>query len=146
MPYGERGQFSNTILQCHAARPSARRHLPRLTRIRAQESGRDGPRASTGSTPGGGPEIRVIAIPQAAIAPHARGDFPHACRDGEIAGSGRESTADLTVQFDVIKGERTRWPRLETEERIIVAGRVSGAAAEGIRRFHGRFPASGWRA
>jgi len=68
-------------------------------------------------------------------------------RDGEIAGSGRESTADLTFQFDVIKGERTRWPRLETEERIIVAGRVSGAAAEGIRRlFHGRVPASGWRA
>lgn len=52
------------------------------------------------------------------------GDFHAAQGDGEIAGSGLESTADVTFQFDVIKGQRIRWPRLENDEFIMVAGSV----------------------
>ena len=50
------------------------------------------------------------------------GDFHAAQGDGEIAGSGLESTADVTFQFDVIKGRRIRWPRIENDEYIMVAG------------------------
>jgi amidase len=50
------------------------------------------------------------------------GDFHAAQGDGEIAGSGLESTADVTFQFDVIKGKRIRWPRLENDDYIMVAG------------------------
>jgi acetamidase/formamidase len=50
------------------------------------------------------------------------GDFHAAQGDGEIAGSGLESTADVTFQFDLIKGKRIRWPRLENSEYIMVAG------------------------
>src|SRR5262245_2979186 len=50
------------------------------------------------------------------------GDFHAAQGDGEIAGSGLESTADVTFQFDVIKGRRIRWPRIENSEFIMVAG------------------------
>lgn len=52
------------------------------------------------------------------------GDFHAAQGDGEIAGSGLESTADVTFQFDVIKGQRIRWPRIENDEYIMVAGSV----------------------
>ena len=34
--------------------------------------------------------------------------------DGEIIGSGLETTMDVTFEFDVIKGKRIRWPRIET--------------------------------
>src|SRR3712207_7227144 len=44
--------------------------------------------------------------------------------DGEIVGSGLETTMDVTFQFDVIKGKRIRWPRIENEEFIMVAGSV----------------------
>jgi len=50
------------------------------------------------------------------------GDFHAAQGDGEIAGSGLESTADVTFQFDVIKDRRIRWPRIENDEFIMVAG------------------------
>jgi acetamidase/formamidase len=50
------------------------------------------------------------------------GDFHALQGDGEIAGSGLESTADVTFQFDLIKGRRIRWPRLENDEHIMVAG------------------------
>jgi acetamidase/formamidase len=50
------------------------------------------------------------------------GDFHAAQGDGEIAGSGLESTADVTFQFDLIKGKRIRWPRLENDDYIMVAG------------------------
>jgi amidase len=50
------------------------------------------------------------------------GDFHAAQGDGEIAGSGLESTADVTFQFDLVKGKRIRWPRLENSEYIMVAG------------------------
>ena len=42
--------------------------------------------------------------------------------DGEIAGSGLETTADVTFQFDLIKGRRIRWPRMEDANDIMVAG------------------------
>ena len=44
--------------------------------------------------------------------------------DGEIVGSGLETTADVTFQFDLIKGQRIRWPRMEDEHDIMVAGSV----------------------
>ena len=50
------------------------------------------------------------------------GDFHAAQGDGEITGSGLESTADVTFQFDLIKGRRIRWPRIENDEHIMVAG------------------------
>ena len=52
------------------------------------------------------------------------GDFHALQGDGEIAGSGLESTADVTFQFEVIKGKRIRWPRIENDEHIMVAGSV----------------------
>jgi acetamidase/formamidase len=42
--------------------------------------------------------------------------------DGEIAGSGLETTMDVTLQIDVIKGRRIRWPRMEDADDIMVAG------------------------
>ena len=44
--------------------------------------------------------------------------------DGEIVGSGLETTMDVTFQFDVIKGKAIRWPRIENAEHIMVAGSV----------------------
>src|SRR5688572_28558298 len=44
--------------------------------------------------------------------------------DGEIIGSGLETTADVTFQIDVIKGRRIRWPRMEDENDIMVARSV----------------------
>ncbi|MEO6212766.1 MAG: acetamidase/formamidase family protein [Vicinamibacterales bacterium] len=44
--------------------------------------------------------------------------------DGEIVGSGLETTADVTFQFDLIKGRRIRWPRMEDDNDIMVAGSV----------------------
>lgn len=42
--------------------------------------------------------------------------------DGEIVGSGLETTMDVTLQFDVVKGKRIRWPRIENADYIMVAG------------------------
>lgn len=42
--------------------------------------------------------------------------------DGEIAGSGLETTMDVTLEFDLIKGQRIGWPRMEDAEDIMVAG------------------------
>jgi acetamidase/formamidase len=44
--------------------------------------------------------------------------------DGEIVGSGLETTMDVSLQFDLIKGRRIRWPRLEDATHIMVAGSV----------------------
>jgi len=52
------------------------------------------------------------------------GDFHALQGDGEIAGSGLESTADVTFQFDLIKGRRIRWPRIEDDTHIMVAGSI----------------------
>lgn len=52
------------------------------------------------------------------------GDVHAAQGDGEIVGSGLETTADVTLQFDIIKGQRLRWPRIEDDRSIMVAGSV----------------------
>lgn len=52
------------------------------------------------------------------------GDFHAAQGDGEVVGSGLESTADVTLQFELRKGQRIRWPRLEDDTHIMVAGSV----------------------
>jgi acetamidase/formamidase len=52
------------------------------------------------------------------------GDFHALQGDGEIVGSGLESTADVTFQFELIKGQRIRWPRIENDEYLMVAGSV----------------------
>jgi acetamidase/formamidase len=52
------------------------------------------------------------------------GDAHAAQGDGEIVGSGLETTVDVTLQFDVIKGQRIRWPRIEDDRFIMVAGSV----------------------
>jgi amidase len=44
--------------------------------------------------------------------------------DGEICGSGLETTMDVIFQFEVIKGQRIRWPRIEDVEHIMVVGSV----------------------
>jgi amidase len=44
--------------------------------------------------------------------------------DGEIIGSGLETTMDVTFQFDVIKGKQIRWPRVEDDQHIMVVGSV----------------------
>ena len=42
--------------------------------------------------------------------------------DGEICGSGLETTMDVTFEFDLIKGRKIRWPRMEDADDIMVAG------------------------
>ncbi len=44
--------------------------------------------------------------------------------DGEICGSGLETTMDVIFQFDVIKGQRIRWPRMEDADDIMVAASI----------------------
>ena len=41
--------------------------------------------------------------------------------DGEIIGSGLETTMDVTFQFDLVKGKQIRWPRIEDDQHIMVA-------------------------
>ena len=41
---------------------------------------------------------------------------------GEIAGTGLETSMDVTFEIDVIKGRTIDWPRLEDDEYIMVAG------------------------
>jgi len=44
--------------------------------------------------------------------------------DGEICGSGLETTMDVTFQFDLIKGRSLRWPRMEDADDIMVVASV----------------------
>jgi acetamidase/formamidase len=44
--------------------------------------------------------------------------------DGEICGSGLETTMDVAFEFGVIKGRTLRWPRFEDAEHIMVAGSI----------------------
>ncbi|MCZ6916954.1 MAG: acetamidase/formamidase family protein [Gemmatimonadetes bacterium] len=41
---------------------------------------------------------------------------------GEVAGTGLETSMDVTLKIDVIKGKTIDWPRLEDDEYIMVAG------------------------
>lgn len=42
--------------------------------------------------------------------------------DGEIIGSGIETSADVTLEIGLIRGKKISWPRLENSEYIMVAG------------------------
>ena len=44
--------------------------------------------------------------------------------DGEITGTGIETSADVTFELDLIKAQKISWPRLENEDFIMVAGSV----------------------
>lgn len=44
--------------------------------------------------------------------------------DGEICGSGLETTAEVTFQFDLIKGKKIAWPRIENSDSIMTVGSV----------------------
>ncbi len=44
--------------------------------------------------------------------------------DGEITGSGIETSADVTFELDVIKNKKIAWPRIENEDFLMVAGSV----------------------
>ncbi len=44
--------------------------------------------------------------------------------DGELCGSGLETTMEVIFQFDVIKGRKLAWPRIETSEFIMTIGSV----------------------
>ncbi len=44
--------------------------------------------------------------------------------DGEITGSGIETSADVLMQIDIIKDHKIAWPRIENEEFIMVAGSI----------------------
>ena len=44
--------------------------------------------------------------------------------DGEISGTGLETTMAVTFEFDLIKGKAISWPRIETDTHIMVAGSV----------------------
>ena len=41
---------------------------------------------------------------------------------GEVAGTGLETSMDVILKIDVIKGKTIDWPRLEDDEHIMVAG------------------------
>ncbi len=44
--------------------------------------------------------------------------------DGELCGSGLETTMEVTFQFDLIKGRKLAWPRIETGEFLMTIGSV----------------------
>ncbi len=50
------------------------------------------------------------------------GDGHAAMGDGEIAGSAIEVPMKARLQFDIMKGKRTDWPRFENEKEIMAAG------------------------
>src|ERR1700719_573909 len=50
------------------------------------------------------------------------GDGHAAMGDGEVAGTAIEVPMRVRLQFDVVKGKRTGWPRFENEEEIMTTG------------------------
>ena len=42
--------------------------------------------------------------------------------EGEIAGTGLETSMDVVLKIDLVKGKTIDWPRFETAEHIMVAG------------------------
>jgi acetamidase/formamidase len=44
--------------------------------------------------------------------------------DGEISGTGLETSAEVTFEFDLIKDQTIAWPRLENDTHIMVLGSV----------------------
>lgn len=52
----------------------------------------------------------------------AFGDVHAVQGDGEVNGTAVETTAQVTLHIEVLKGRRAEWPRLENETHIMVAG------------------------
>lgn len=52
------------------------------------------------------------------------GDGHAAMGDGEICGSGLETTMDVTLEFQLIKGKKIAWPRIENDDYIMTVGAV----------------------
>lgn len=50
------------------------------------------------------------------------GDIHAAQGDGEVCGSGLETTAVVTLQFELVKGKTIVWPRIEDADHLMVAG------------------------
>jgi amidase len=50
------------------------------------------------------------------------GDIHAAQGDGEVCGSGLETTAVVTMQFELVKGKKIVWPRIEDADHVMVAG------------------------
>jgi acetamidase/formamidase len=50
----------------------------------------------------------------------AFGDVHARQGDGEVNGTALEVTAEVTLTIDVVRGSRPEWPRLESEEQIMV--------------------------
>lgn len=44
--------------------------------------------------------------------------------DAELCGSGLETTMEVTFQFDLVKGRKIAWPRIENNEFIMTVGSV----------------------
>jgi acetamidase/formamidase len=44
--------------------------------------------------------------------------------DGEVCGSGLETTMEVTFQFELIKGKKLAWPRIENDDFIMTVGSV----------------------
>jgi acetamidase/formamidase len=44
--------------------------------------------------------------------------------DGEVCGSGLETSMDVTFEFNLIKNKTIRWPRIENNEYIMATGSV----------------------
>ncbi len=42
--------------------------------------------------------------------------------DGEVAGTGLETSMDVVLEIDVVRGKTIEWPRFEDDEYIMVAG------------------------
>src|SRR5688572_8323540 len=42
--------------------------------------------------------------------------------EGEVAGTGLETSMDVVLQIDLVKGKKIDWPRLEDRDYIMVAG------------------------
>jgi acetamidase/formamidase len=56
-------------------------------------------------------------------APTSTSGMGHARQgEGEVAGTGLETSMDVVFKIDVIKGKTIDWPRLEDENYIMVAG------------------------
>jgi acetamidase/formamidase len=52
----------------------------------------------------------------------AFGDVHAAQGDGELCGTALETTAEVTVQVNVVKGRQLEWPHLEDEDCIMTTG------------------------
>lgn len=44
--------------------------------------------------------------------------------DGEVCGSGLETSMDVTFQFELLKNKRIRWPRIENADYLMATGSV----------------------